>query len=53
MWEYDKVVHLLFIDFKMANDCKHRTILLSILQQLGMPQKLVNLIKTNIMQTEI
>jgi len=53
MWEYDKVVHLLFIDFKKVYDCIYIKSLLNILQKFGMPQKLVNITKTSIMHTEI
>lgn len=53
MWEFDKELHVLFIDFKKANDCIHRESLLNILKLFKLPQKLINFIRTNILHTEI
>jgi predicted alpha/beta-fold hydrolase len=53
MWEFDREVHVLFIDFKKAYDCIHRESLLNVLRQFKLPQKLINLIKANILHTEI
>lgn len=53
MWEFNREVHILFIDFKKAYDCIHRESLLNVLRQLKSSQKLINLIKVNILHTEI
>lgn len=43
--EYNKSTHLLFIDFKKAFDSLHRIEIYNALLQLGIPKKLINLIK--------
>ena len=53
MWEYDRDVHMLFVDFKKAYDSIHRESLINILKEFEMPQKLINLIKMNIDHTDI
>jgi hypothetical protein len=53
MWEFNREVHVLFIDFKKAYDCIHIEFLLNVLRQFKLPQKLINLIKANILHTEI
>jgi hypothetical protein len=45
-WEYNGMVHQLFIDFKKAYDSVKREVLYSILLVFGIPKKLVRLIKT-------
>jgi len=52
MWEFDRV-HVLFIDFKKVYGCIHRDSLSNILRQFKLPQKLINLVKANILHTEI
>jgi len=44
-WEYSEAVHHLFIDFKKDYDLVMREVLYSILIELGIPMKLVRLIK--------
>jgi len=53
MWEFNREVHVLFIDFKKAYDCIHRGSLLNVLRQFKLPQKLINLIKANILHMKI
>jgi len=53
MRKLNKEVHMIFIDFKKTYDCIHRDSLMSILEQYGLPLKLVNLIKASAMNTEI
>jgi len=53
MWEYDRGVHMLFVDFKKAYDSIHRESLINVLKEFEMPQKLINLIKMNIDYTDI
>jgi hypothetical protein len=45
-WEYNGMVHQLFIDFKIAYDSMKREFLYNILLELGIPKKqLVRLIE--------
>jgi sorting nexin-29 len=44
-WEYNEMVHQLFIDFKKAYDSVKREVLYNILLEFGTPKKLVRLIK--------
>jgi hypothetical protein len=44
-WEYNGMVHQLFIDFKKAYDSIKREALYNILLEFGIPKKLVRLIK--------
>ncbi|KAJ4426775.1 hypothetical protein ANN_26574 [Periplaneta americana] len=44
-WEYKGTVQQLFIDFKKAYDSVKREVLFDILMELGIPKKLVRLIK--------
>jgi len=44
-WEYNEAVHQLFRDFKKAYDSVRRAVLYNILIELGIPMKLVRLIK--------
>jgi sorting nexin-29 len=39
MWEYDKKVYTLFVDFKKAYDSIHRPSLFNILKELNFPKK--------------
>src|SRR5215469_16355933 len=50
-WEYNKVVHQLFIDFKKAYDSVRREVLYNILIEFGVPRKLVRLIKMCLTET--
>jgi hypothetical protein len=45
IWEYNKAVHQLFIDFKKAYDSVRREVLYNILTEFGIPKKLIRLIK--------
>jgi len=47
MWENDKEVYTLFVDFKKAYDSIHRPSLLNILKEFNFPKKLINLIKAS------
>jgi len=53
MREFNKEVHMIFIDVKKAYDCIHCESLMSILKQYGLLLKLINLIKASAMNTEI
>jgi hypothetical protein len=44
-WEYNGIVHQLFIDFKKAYDSVKREVFYNILLEFGVPKKLVRLIK--------
>jgi sorting nexin-29 len=47
-WEYNETVHHLFVDFKKAYDSVRRKVLYNILIELGVPMKLVRLIKMSL-----
>lgn len=40
-WEYNKNVHMLFINYKKVYDSIHIKSLIYILEEFGMPQKLI------------
>jgi hypothetical protein len=44
-WEYNEIVHQLFIDFKKAYDSVRREVLYNILIEFGIPTKLVGRLK--------
>jgi hypothetical protein len=44
-WEYNGMVHQLFVDLKKAYDSVKREVLYNILLEFGIPKKLVRLIK--------
>ena len=44
-WEYNKEFWQLFIDFKQAYDSIHRESLWNIMTEMGIPNKLINLVK--------
>jgi hypothetical protein len=44
-WEYNGMVHQLFIDFKKTYDSVKREVLYNILLEFGIPKKLVRLLK--------
>jgi hypothetical protein len=50
-WEYNEIVHQLFIDFKIAYDSVRRAVLYNILIDFGIPMKLVRLIKMCLNET--
>ena len=50
-WEYNEVVHQLFIDFKKAYDSVRKEVLYNILIQFGIHMKLVRLIKICLTET--
>jgi hypothetical protein len=50
-WEYNGMVHQLFIDFKKAYDSINREVLYNILLEFGIPKKLVRLIKMCLNET--
>jgi hypothetical protein len=50
-WEYNETVHRLFVDFKKAYDSVRREVLYNILMELGVPMKLVRLIKMCLNET--
>jgi len=50
-WEYSESVHHLSVDFKKAFDSVRREVLYNILIELGIPMKLVRLIKTCLTET--
>jgi hypothetical protein len=45
-WEYNEIIHQLFLYFKKAYDSVRREVLYSILTEFGIAMKLVRLIKT-------
>jgi hypothetical protein len=50
-WEYNRISHQLFIDFKKAYDSVKREVLYIILLEFGVPKKLVRLIKMCLNET--
>jgi hypothetical protein len=44
-WDYNGMMHQLFIDFKKAYDSVKREVLYNILLEFGIPKKLVRIIK--------
>jgi hypothetical protein len=44
-WEYNETVQQLFVDFKKAYDSVRWEVMYNILTELGVPMKLVRLIK--------
>jgi hypothetical protein len=52
-WEYNKNVHILFIDFKKAYNSIHRASLIKTLEEFGLSRKLINLIECSISYTEV
>lgn len=53
MWEFNKGVRILFVDFKKAYDSIHRASLINILREFKFPKKLVNLVEASINGTKI
>jgi hypothetical protein len=52
-WEYNEIVHQLFIDFQKAYDSMRREVLYNILIEFGVPMKPVRLIKMCLNETYI
>lgn len=50
-WEFDKEIHVLFIDFRKAYDSIHRINLINILKKIISPQTFLKLIETCIMES--
>ena len=44
-WEYNEAVHQVFIDFKKAYNSIRREVLYNIVNEFGVPKKLVRLVK--------
>ncbi|KAL4107860.1 hypothetical protein QTP88_018142 [Uroleucon formosanum] len=53
IWEFDKEINTLFVDFKKAYDSIHRESLINILKEFNFPQKLVNLVSISTMETVV
>lgn len=53
MWECDKEVYILFIDFKKSHNSIHITSLFNILKDFNMPKQIINLIKATMENSEI
>jgi hypothetical protein len=49
--EYNETVHLLFIDFKKANDSVRSEVLYNIFIEFGVPMKLIRLITMCLYET--
>jgi|UniRef100_A0A2S2QQY3 hypothetical protein len=52
-WEFNKEMRILFIDFQKAYDSLHRKSLISTLVEFHFPHKLINMIKSSIMETHV
>lgn len=50
-WEFDREIHVLFIDFKKAYDSIHRESLINILREFHFGYKLIKLIEISILET--
>jgi hypothetical protein len=50
-WEYSETIHQLFIDVKEAYDSVRREVLYNILMEIGIPMKLVEVIKLCLNET--
>jgi hypothetical protein len=50
-WESSEVMHQLFIGFKEAYDSVSREVLYTIINEFGIPMKMVRLIKTCVTET--
>ncbi|VVC38751.1 Reverse transcriptase domain [Cinara cedri] len=53
MWEFNKDVYILFVDFKKAYDSIHRASLINILREFKFPKELVNLVEASLNGTKI
>jgi len=52
-WEFNKEMHIFFVNFQKAYDSLHRENLISTLAEFHFPHKLINLIKSSIMETYV
>jgi len=50
--EFDKDVHMLFVDFRKAYDSMHREFLLNILKDFKFSRKIINLIGASLNHTD-
>lgn len=50
-WEFNITIHQLFVDFKQAYDSIERAALFVILEEFGIPRKLINLVKATLTNT--
>jgi hypothetical protein len=50
-WEYNGIIHQLFIDFKTTYDSVRREVLYSTVTEFGIPRKLAGLIKIHVNET--
>jgi len=50
-WEFDREIHVLFIDFKKAYDSIHRESLINILREFHIQDKLIELVEISILET--
>lgn len=51
-WEYNVTIHQLFLDFKQAYDSIDRQALFGIMEEFGIPKKLINLTKATLTDTK-
>jgi Reverse transcriptase (RNA-dependent DNA polymerase) len=51
-WEYNVSIHQLFVDFKQAYDSLFRHVLFNIMQEFGIPSKLIRLTKATLTATK-
>lgn len=50
-YEFGKETHLMFVDFKKAFDCLHRQAIFNAMVEMGIPKKLVQIVKTCMTKT--
>src|ERR1700761_2613245 len=51
-WEYNISIHQLFVDFKQAYDSIRRNIIFNIMEEVGIPRKLIRLTKVTLTATK-
>lgn len=51
-WEYNIAIHQLFLDFKQAYDSIDRNVLFNIMEEFGIPAKLIRLTKATLTDTK-
>ena len=51
-WEYNISIHQLFVDFKQAYDSIRRNIIFNIMEEFGIPRKLIRLTKATLTATK-
>jgi len=52
-WEYNKELHVIFVDFQKAYDSIDRTSITEILKHFHFPRKIVQLVEASIKQTKV